>query len=115
MDPSSHTRAATDRDAPRDGAGPLTVLDGGPSTRDRGRDPNWIRECGAVIDRLERLRVVLPAMAQETARLRREAARLRSEKSDLSRRLGEIEASIEAGRRLMREPRARSAPRKESA
>jgi hypothetical protein len=54
-------------------------------------------------------------MAQETARFRREAARLRSEKSDLARRLSEIEAIIEAGRKLMREPRGRSAPGKEPA
>jgi hypothetical protein len=115
MNRNSHTCTAGDRNASRGGAGPFTALDGGAPAGDRGPDPNWIREYGAVIDRLERLRVVLPAMAQETARFRREAARLRSEKSDLARRLSEIEASIEEGRLLMREPPGHRAPRKASA
>lgn len=47
----------------------------------------------AVIDRLNRLRVVLPAMAQETAVARREAARLRAENTRLTRRVAELEST----------------------
>jgi hypothetical protein len=47
----------------------------------------------AVIERLHKLRVVLPAMAQERAEARREAARLRSENRRLTLRLAEVEAS----------------------
>ncbi len=43
-----------------------------------------------VIDRLHRLRVLLPAMAQETATARREAARLRAENRRLALRLAEL-------------------------
>jgi hypothetical protein len=46
----------------------------------------------AVIDRLQKLRVVLPAMARETAEARREAIRLRAENARLVSRLAEIEA-----------------------
>jgi hypothetical protein len=46
----------------------------------------------AVIDRLQRLRVLLPAMAQETATARREAARLRAENRRLMLRLAEVES-----------------------
>jgi hypothetical protein len=46
----------------------------------------------AIVDRLHKLRVILPAMAQETAAARREAARLRRENALLSRRLAELEA-----------------------
>jgi len=44
-----------------------------------------------VIDRLHKLRLPLPAMAQETADARREAARLRAENSRLVRRLSELD------------------------
>jgi hypothetical protein len=47
----------------------------------------------AVIDRLNRLRVVLPAMAQEAAAARREAARLRAENVRLARRVVELESA----------------------
>lgn len=47
----------------------------------------------AVIDRLHRLRVVLPALAQDAAAARREAARLRRENARLLSRLAELEAS----------------------
>jgi hypothetical protein len=47
----------------------------------------------AVIDRLHKLRVILPAMAQETAAARREAARLRTENARLARRLAELESA----------------------
>jgi hypothetical protein len=46
----------------------------------------------AVIERLHKLRTVLPAMAQERAEARREAARLRSENVRLAHRLAAIEA-----------------------
>ena len=46
----------------------------------------------AVIDRLQRLRIILPALAQEAATARREAARLRSENARLLRRLADLEA-----------------------
>jgi hypothetical protein len=46
-----------------------------------------------VIDRLHRLRVLLPVMAQETASARREVARLRTENRLLERRLAELEAN----------------------
>jgi hypothetical protein len=45
----------------------------------------------AVIDRLHKLRVLLPAMAQDTAEARREAARLRAENARLARRITELE------------------------
>jgi hypothetical protein len=46
-----------------------------------------------VIERLHKLRMIVPAMAQERAEARREAARLRSENMRLMHRLAEIEAS----------------------
>jgi hypothetical protein len=46
----------------------------------------------AVIDRLHRLRAVLPAMAEESATARREAARLRAENRRLVHRLAELES-----------------------
>jgi hypothetical protein len=45
----------------------------------------------AVLDRLHRLRLILQAMAQETADARREAARLRVENAHLRRRLADVE------------------------
>jgi hypothetical protein len=47
-----------------------------------------------VVDRLHKLRVLLPAMALETATARREAARLRSENRRLARRLAELEEAV---------------------
>jgi hypothetical protein len=47
----------------------------------------------AVLDRLHKLRVILPAMAEESATARREAARLRAENARLVRRLAELEAA----------------------
>ncbi len=44
-----------------------------------------------VINRLHKLRIILPAMAQERAEAQREAARLRGENTRLARRLAEIE------------------------
>lgn len=45
----------------------------------------------AVFDRLSELRVILPAMAYETAVARREAARLRVENERLIARLAELQ------------------------
>ena len=50
-----------------------------------------------VVDRLHKLRVLLPAMALETATARREAARLRSENRRLARRLAELEETVAQG------------------
>lgn len=46
----------------------------------------------AVIDRLERLRVVLPAIAEEAARAKREVARLRVENRRLTHHLAQLES-----------------------
>ncbi len=51
-------------------------------------------ESGELIERVHRLRVILPAMAQETADARREAARLRVENAKLQRRIAELERSV---------------------
>jgi hypothetical protein len=50
-------------------------------------------DAAALADRLQRLRIILPAMAQETAAARREAARLRVENAELRRRIAELEAA----------------------
>jgi hypothetical protein len=50
-----------------------------------------------VIDRLGRLRVVLPALAQDATEARRETARLRRENSQLVHRLTELEAKLARG------------------
>jgi hypothetical protein len=53
----------------------------------------------AVIDRLHRLRIILPAMAQELAEARRAAARLRRENAELASRLSHLDgAGIVASR-----------------
>jgi regulator of replication initiation timing len=46
----------------------------------------------ALIERLQTLRAILPGMAQDVARARREAARLRCENAALRRRLADLEA-----------------------
>lgn len=56
----------------------------------------------AVIDRLDRLRVILPAMATETAAARREAARLRVENARLARKVAALESAIQRPTRSMR-------------
>jgi hypothetical protein len=48
-------------------------------------------DAAALVDRLEKLRSLLPAFAQEAA-ARREAARLRLQNSTLQTRLAELEA-----------------------
>jgi hypothetical protein len=55
---------------------------------------------GELIDRIERLRTLLPEFAQETATARREAARLRSQNTKLQRRLAELEARFAIAREL---------------
>jgi hypothetical protein len=47
---------------------------------------------GDILDRLARLRLVLPAMGQELATARREAAKLRIENGKLKDRLNRLEA-----------------------
>jgi hypothetical protein len=47
----------------------------------------------AAIDRLRQLSVILPAMAQETAVARRDAARLRVENAQLLNRVSRLERS----------------------
>ena len=49
---------------------------------------------GELLDRLQKLRTLLPAFAQEAASARREAARLRSQNATLQRRIAELEARL---------------------
>jgi hypothetical protein len=59
-----------------------------------------------VIDRLDRLRLVLPGLVRDATEARRETARLRRENGQLARRLTELETRL-AGRWLPeREPAA---------
>jgi hypothetical protein len=53
-----------------------------------GSDP------GELIDRIGKLRALLPAFAQEAAAARREAARLRSQNATLQRRIVELETPV---------------------
>lgn len=48
-------------------------------------------DAAALIERVQKLRVLLPAFAHETATARREAARLRAENAKLKRRVAELE------------------------
>jgi hypothetical protein len=50
-----------------------------------------------VFDRLHKLRVILPAMAEEAATARREAVRLRAENARLARRVAELELLVSVG------------------
>jgi hypothetical protein len=50
-------------------------------------------DAAALADRLQRLQIILPAIAQETATARREAARLREENAELRCRIAELEAA----------------------
>jgi hypothetical protein len=63
----------------------------------------------AAIDRLRRLSVILPAMAQEIAAARREAARLRVENAQLLNRVSRLErrraGETELGRQALTERR----------
>jgi phage shock protein A len=49
-------------------------------------------DAAALVDRLQKLRNLLPAFAQEAAAARREAARLRRQNTTLQARLTELEA-----------------------
>jgi phage shock protein A len=49
-------------------------------------------DAAALVDRLQKLRNLLPAFAQEAAAARREAARLRLQNTKLQTRLAELEA-----------------------
>jgi hypothetical protein len=61
-----------------------------------GSDP------GELVDRIGKLRALLPAFAQETAEARREAARLRSQNAALQRRVVELESRSVTTRDLTR-------------
>ena len=49
------------------------------------------QDAADLMERLHRLRILLPAMAQDTAMARREAAQLRIENGQLMRRVAELE------------------------
>jgi regulator of replication initiation timing len=49
-----------------------------------------------LLDRVQKLRSLLPAFAQDTAVARREAAALRSENTELRRRMADLEAQQRA-------------------
>jgi hypothetical protein len=51
-------------------------------------------DAAALVDRLQELRNLLPAFAQEAAAARREAARLRLQNTTLQTRLAELEARV---------------------
>jgi phage shock protein A len=51
-------------------------------------------DAAALVDRLQKLRNLLPAFAQEAAAARREAARLRLQNTTLQTRLAELEARV---------------------
>ena len=58
------------------------------------RVPHPARASGddaALVDRIHKLRLLLPSFAQEAASARREAARLRFENAQLKRRVAELE------------------------
>jgi hypothetical protein len=70
------------------------------NNRSEASDPchTWAER--ALLDRLNRLQVVLPALALDVATARREAARLRVENGRLARSLAELEhrhASVAIG------------------
>jgi phage shock protein A len=51
-------------------------------------------DAAALVDRLQKIRNLLPAFAQEAAAARREAARLRLQNTTLQTRLAELEARV---------------------
>jgi len=69
---------------------------------DRGPRLDLVTDPGELIDRIRKLRALLPAFAQETATARREAARLRSQNAALQRRLVELETRSAITRDLTR-------------
>ena len=60
--------------------------------REQGSPFRADTDAAALVDRLQKLRNLLPAFAQETAAARREAARLRLQNTKLQTRLAELEA-----------------------
>jgi phage shock protein A len=60
--------------------------------REEGSPVRAGTDAAALVDRLQKLRKLLPAFAQETAAARREAARLRLQNTTLQTRLAELEA-----------------------
>jgi hypothetical protein len=61
-----------------------------------------VTDPGELIDRIVKLRALLPAFAQETASARREAARLRTQNAALQRRVVELESRSAITRDLTR-------------
>ena len=55
--------------------------------------PRTSADNAALVDRLEKLRLLLPAFAEEAVSARREAARLRSQNLELRRRVAELEGN----------------------
>lgn len=66
---------------------------------DRGR-PTAHREIDALFERVQKLRMILPVLAEEAAVARRDAARLRVENRKLRLRIGDLERLIAASRQL---------------
>jgi hypothetical protein len=62
------------------------------------RPPQLDSSPGELIDRMQQLRALLPAFAQEAAAARREAARLRSHNATLQRRVVELETRFAIAR-----------------
>jgi phage shock protein A len=60
--------------------------------REQGSPFRADTDAAALVDRLQKLRNLLPAFAQEAAAARREAARLRQQNTELQTRLAELEA-----------------------
>ena len=66
------------------------------SATNPGHSEAWERE--QMLDRLRRLRRVLPALAQEMVAARRQAARLRTDNRRLSEQVRELRAELETRR-----------------
>jgi phage shock protein A len=60
--------------------------------REQGSSSRADTDSAALVDRLQKLRNLLPAFAQEAAAARREAARLRQQNTALQTRFAELEA-----------------------
>lgn len=75
-----------------------TTTDSGRATHVAGRSPHT----ADILDRLARLRLVLPALGQELATARRDAAKLRVENSRLKDRLQSLEGQAGGGASLHR-------------
>ncbi|MEA2373695.1 MAG: hypothetical protein QOD53_158 [Thermoleophilaceae bacterium] len=62
--------------------------------REQGSPSRADTDAAALVDRLQKLRDLLPVFAQEAAAARREAARLRRQNTKLQSRLAELEARL---------------------